>query len=99
MWEFPGGKLEMGESFEECLKREIKEELGIEINVGKRVLALKHAFTHFKITLYVFEAEWKRGKAQKIEVADFKWLSPQTLAAYPMGKTDRAIADWLNQKQ
>ena len=99
MWEFPGGKLEAGESFEECLKREIKEELGIEINVGKRVLTLKHAFTHFKITLYVFEAEWKLGKARAIDVADFKWLSPRTLAAYPMGKTDRAIADWLNLKR
>ncbi len=92
LWEFPGGKIEPGESLPECLRREIQEELGIKIEVGEQQLTLQHAYTHFKITLHVFEAKWVSGKAQAIEVADFKWARPAELAAYPMGKTDRAIA-------
>jgi len=95
MWEFPGGKMEKGETKEMCLRRELKEELGIEIKVEKQVMALRHAYSHFKITLYVFESRLMRGKPRAIEVADFKWLPPRALAAYPMGKTDRQIAESL----
>ena len=96
LWEFPGGKVEPGESLPDCLRREIQEELGIEIEVGEQQLVLKHAFTHFKITLHVFEARWVSGKARAFEVADFKWTLPRKLAAYPMGKTDRAIAAFIS---
>lgn len=95
MWEFPGGKMEKGETKETCLRRELKEELGIDVKVGKQVLTLRHAYSHFKITLYVFEAALIKGKPRAIEVADFKWLPPRALAAYPMGKTDRLIAESL----
>jgi len=95
MWEFPGGKMEKGETREMCLRRELIEELGIEVKVGKQVLTLRHAFSHFKITLYVFEVTLIKGKPRAIEVADFKWLPPRALAAYPMGKTDRLIAESL----
>jgi len=93
LWEFPGGKREGGESLQSCLRREIREELGIKIAViGSQRMTLKHAYTHFKITLHVFDARWVSGKARAIEVADFKWIRPKALANYPMGKTDRAIA-------
>lgn len=93
LWEFPGGKRERGESLDSCLRREIREELGIKIAVlGPQRMTLKHAYTHFKITLHVFDAQWVSGKARAIEVADFKWVRPKALANYPMGKTDRAIA-------
>ncbi len=95
MWEFPGGKMEDGETKEMCLRRELKEELGIEVKVGKQVMTLRHAYSHFKITLYVFESKLIKGKPRAIEVADFKWLPPRALAAYPMGKTDRLIAESL----
>ena len=48
LWEFPGGKIEPGESVEDCVKREIKEELGIEIEVGSRLITIDHAYTHFQ---------------------------------------------------
>lgn len=95
MWEFPGGKMEKGETKEMCLRRELQEELGIEVKVGKQVLTLRHAYSHFKITLYVFESKLIKGKPRAIEVADVKWLPPRALAAYPMGKTDRLIAESL----
>ncbi len=96
LWEFPGGKVEPGESLPDCLRREIKEELGIKIEVGEQTMTLKHAYTHFKITLYVFEARWASGKVRALEVADFKWVRFAKLAAYPMGKTDRAIAAFIS---
>ncbi|MBI5348294.1 MAG: A/G-specific adenine glycosylase [Chloroflexi bacterium] len=99
MWEFPGGKMEKGETKEMCLRRELKEELGIEVKVGKPVMTLRHAYSHFKITLYVFESKLIKGKPRAIEVADFKWLPPRALAAYPMGKTDRIIAESLNKNE
>ena len=95
LWEFPGGKREPGESLPDCLVREIKEELGIQIAVDEQVLTLKHAFTHFKITLYVFAVTWLKGTPRARQVADFKWVRPAELRDYAMGKTDRQIAKWI----
>jgi A/G-specific adenine glycosylase len=96
LWEFPGGKLEPGETLEACLEREISEELGMTIKTGAQQLTLKHGFTHFKITLHVFEAAWVEGKPQALQVADIKWVKPSELGSYAMGKTDRAIATFVN---
>jgi A/G-specific adenine glycosylase len=98
LWEFPGGKREAGETLPECLQRELKEELGITVTVGEQRATLKHAFTHFKITLHVFEAVWVAGQPRAIEVAAFKWVWPNQLKNYPMGKTDRAIARLITNK-
>ena len=95
LWEFPGGKREPGESLADCLKREIKEELAMKIAVGEQRLTLKHAYTHFIITLHVFEAQWVSGTPRAIDVADFKWVRPGRLSEFAMGKTDRAIACWV----
>ncbi len=92
LWEFPGGKAEAGESLPDCLRREIREELGIEIEIGEQRLTLAHAYTHFKITLHAFEAWWVSGKARALDVADFRWVRPAELSNFAMGKTDRAIA-------
>jgi A/G-specific adenine glycosylase len=95
LWEFPGGKCEPGETLPGCLKREIREELGMRIAVGEQRLTLKHGFTHFKITLHVFEARWTGGEPRALQVDTFKWVRPAQLAGYAMGKTDRAIARML----
>jgi A/G-specific adenine glycosylase len=97
LWEFPGGKREPGESLPDCLRRELREELGIEVNVGRPILTLRHAYTHFKITLYAFECEWLAGRPRPLEVAAFKWARPEELPGYAMGKTDRQIAEWVRE--
>jgi A/G-specific adenine glycosylase len=66
LWEFPGGKRERGESLQECLRREIKEELGIEIKVGRPVTRVEHAYTHFRITLHAFECRLVRGDRKSV---------------------------------
>ena len=62
------------------------------IEVSQQRLTLKHAFTHFKITLHVFEAKWVGGEPKALEAAAFKWVRTSQLVDYAMGKTDRAIA-------
>lgn len=95
LWEFPGGKQETDETLSECLQREIKEELDLEITVGDKVTSVKHAFTHFKITLHAFEATLVSGKPQKIGVADWAWVRLDQLDRFAFGKTDRKVIEVL----
>jgi A/G-specific adenine glycosylase len=95
LWEFPGGKQEDGESIEACLRREIKEELDVEIKVGASLGAFKHAYTHFKITVVAFFAEIAAGEPKPLDHTRLAWVHPSELDEYPMGKIDRAIANEL----
>jgi A/G-specific adenine glycosylase len=93
LWEFPGGKVHDGESLEECVRREIVEELGIEIAVRELFMTVKHAYTHFRITLHAFDCSHTTGRIQKIGVADYKWVKPAELALYAFPKADRVILE------
>ncbi|HEX7621876.1 MAG TPA: A/G-specific adenine glycosylase [Anaerolineales bacterium] len=95
MWEFPGGKVEKGESLRACLAREIREELGVEIHVGESFGIYQHAYTHFRITLHAFICELVDGDPRPVESAGLAWVVPAELENYPMGKVDRMIAERL----
>ena len=71
MWEFPGGKQEAGETLPQTLRREIMEELAMEIEVDEPLVSIKHAFTHFRITLHAMHATHRAGEPQHLEVADY----------------------------
>ena len=96
LWEFPGGKVETGESLPEGLRREICEELGVEIAVGENLGIYHHAFTHFKITLHAFHCTLLAGEPRPLEASDVRWVTPAELGSYPMGKVDRLIAKQLS---
>jgi A/G-specific adenine glycosylase len=96
MWEFPGGKVERGETLEDCLNREIWEELDAVIRVGEPFGIYKHAYTHFRITLYAFFCELIKGEPKAIEAAELAWVKPGELQQFPMGKVDRQIAQKLS---
>ncbi len=91
LWEFPGGKVEPGETLPQCLRREIREELGIRIKVGKPIISINHAYTHFKITLHAFECEFISGRPQALQVQDFKWVRMSEFKRYAFAKTDLKI--------
>ncbi len=98
LWEFPGGKVEPGESLEECLQRELREELGIEVEVGEPLLTLRHTYTHMRITLHVFRCRIRSGTPQPIGCADMRWVPIAELDRYPFPRTDQQIVEWLRQE-
>ncbi|MFN2146642.1 MAG: A/G-specific adenine glycosylase [Anaerolineales bacterium] len=99
MWEFPGGKQEPGESLEDCLKREILEELNCRIEVRQPVGIFNHAYTHFKVTLHAFHAELTSGKVELRYHQDARWIPVSDLDEVPMGKIDRMISDQLQARE
>ncbi|MBN2502457.1 MAG: A/G-specific adenine glycosylase [Anaerolineales bacterium] len=97
LWEFPGGKCEDGETLPAALVREIKEELGAEIEVGEELGIYKHAYTHFKVTLHAFICRLLDSEPHNLEHQAIEWVEPHILPDYPMGKIDRGISqDILN---
>ena len=99
MWEFPGGKQEPGENLEECLKREILEELACRIEVHQPVGIFKHAYTHFKVTLHAFHAELTSEPVELLYHQDARWIAVEDLDEVPMGKIDRMISDQLQARK
>ncbi len=97
LWEFPGGKVEPGETLPQCLRREIKEELGVRIKVGQPITSIDHAYTHFKITLHAFECELVSGKPQALQVENFKWVRMSELKKYAFARTDLRIIEALKR--
>lgn len=91
LWEFPGGKVEPGESFEDCIQREIKEELGIEIRVGEYLMTVDHAYTHFKVSLNVYHCYYVSGEPQPLECEEIRWVTVDELTQFPFPKANEKI--------
>lgn len=75
LWEFPGGKIEPNETVKECIKREILEELGIEIEVGEELITINHEYTQFYVTLIVHHCRYLGGEPQTIECQEVRWVT------------------------
>lgn len=95
LWEFPGGKLEPGETLPEGLRREIAEELTVEVAVGAELGVYRHAYTHFKVVLHAFACTLVTGEPQPQVASELCWALPAELPDFPMGKIDRQIAHRL----
>lgn len=95
MWEFPGGTREPGESIEQCIARELKEELGIDVDVGPHLITVPHAFSHFTMDLHAHVCRLRAGRPRAIHCADWRWVTMEELDAYPFGRADQRIIDHL----
>jgi len=97
LWEFPGGKVEPGETLESCIRREIQEELGIDIAVGDRLITVDHTYTHFRVTLNVHHCQHLSGKPQPIECDEVRWVTLQEIDQFPFPKANVRIIEALHQ--
>ncbi|PJF30884.1 MAG: A/G-specific adenine glycosylase [Phototrophicales bacterium] len=99
LWEFPGGKREAGETMPQALIRELHEELGIMVEVGDLFIKVKHAFTHFKITLHAYICKIISGTPQLLGVQNVAWVTPDEFGQYAFGKADRAVIQALLEQK
>lgn len=95
LWEFVGGKTEPGESKEQALIRECREELDVEIQVGDVFLEVTHEYTDLTVHLTLFHASIVRGIPQKLEHQDLRWITPQEITNYAFCPADQVILDKL----
>ncbi|MGF1512880.1 MAG: A/G-specific adenine glycosylase [Elainellaceae cyanobacterium] len=106
LWEFPGGKLEAGETIADCIKREIREELDIDIAVGDHLITIDHAYTHFKVTLAVHHCQQLSGEPKPLASDEVRWVAPPELSQYPFPTANQRIIEailssprWQSQLQ
>ncbi len=97
-WEFPGGKIEPGESPQEALWREIKEELATEIEVGELITTVDYDYPKFHLTMHCFLCKIKAGNLTLLEHEAAKWLSWETLDTVNWLPADAEVVDVLKQR-
>lgn len=98
LWEFPGGKLETDETPEQAVVREMEEEVGIRVTVTAPFIQIKHAYSHFKITLHSFRCRWVEGEATALSGTELRWVRPEELTDFPFPKANRKLTEALMEK-
>ncbi len=95
LWEFPGGKVEAGESLEVALRREIQEELGIVIVVGNEFYTVEHHYPAKSVRLHFFNCIIEDGEPASLGVADLRWVLPAELSQFEFPPADAELIEQL----
>jgi A/G-specific adenine glycosylase len=91
LWEFPGGKRESGESLEDCLRRELVEELGVQVAVDTLLTVVRHTYTHFRITMHAFHCQLASGQPRALGCARWAWITLDDVTRFAFSAADHKI--------
>ena len=95
LWEFVGGKVELGETKEQALIRECKEELNVLLSVGDVFMDVVHEYPDITVNLTLFNATIADGEPQKLEHNDIQWITPSEIPNYDFCPADEGILDTI----
>jgi mutator protein MutT len=98
LWEFPGGKIEANETIRECIYREIKEELGLEVKVGQHLITIEHTYSKFKVTLIVHYCKYLGGIPQTLQCQEIRWVNLTEIEQYQFPEANIQIIAALKSK-
>ena len=94
-WEFPGGKVEEGETLEECLIREMQEEFAIDVTIGEHIGESIYHYDHISIELLAYRTYWEDGEINLKDHDDFKWISLEELVDFDFAPADLVFVEKL----
>ncbi len=95
MWEFPGGRVESGETDQQALKRELNHRLGVEIEVGKLISFVSHPYEHYVVDLFLYECTLVTETLESRAVSAYKWVASTEFDQYPFTPADEASMNKL----
>jgi len=90
LWEFPGGRVEDGESDASALRREVLHRLGVDVQAGKLMSYVSHPYERYVVELYLYEARLLEGQPTAVNVSDFRWVKSEDFEAYTFTPADEA---------
>ena len=99
LWEFPGGKREADELLEDCLRRELREELGIEITQPVLFRVIRHEYPEKSVELHFFRCSIASGLPRPLGCEDLRWVTPEELGQFPLPPADQPLVDALREER
>jgi 8-oxo-dGTP diphosphatase len=95
LWEFPGGRVEAGESDADALKREVYHRISVQIEVGDLISYVSHPYEHYVVDLHLYECRVVSGELKAVNVHDFRWVASDEFDQYPFTPADEASMNKL----
>ena len=90
LWEFPGGKVEVGETDIQALKREVEHRVGVEIEPGAQISSVSHSYEHYTVELHLYDCRVAHGEPQALNVHQFRWVESDDFDRLPFTPADEA---------
>jgi A/G-specific adenine glycosylase len=97
LWEFPGGKIERGESPEDACRREIAEEVNLSVEVTGLIARVDHAYSHFRVAVDVFDCQYRAGEVRLSGPTDFRWILVDETDEYAFPAMNHKIFPYLKR--
>jgi 8-oxo-dGTP diphosphatase len=90
LWEFPGGRVEFGESDVDALRREVKHRVGVDVLPGAQISSVAHAYEHYTVELHLYECRIGTGEPAAVNVHQFRWVESEEFETLPFTPADEA---------